>query len=89
MTLTELKKKIADWAKKHGYKDWRLSMYCGTSLGEDIDDSYTITLSLQKSKKCPDQLTANGSDPEWCLKFLQTQWDALTEEQKSPDIGLE
>ena len=55
MTLTELKKKIADWATEHGYKDWRFYMYCGTTLGKDLDDSYLITLSLQKSKKYPHQ----------------------------------
>lgn len=90
MTLTELKKKIADWATEHGYKDWKLFILSGTSFGDDFQDDYQIAVTHQKkSKKYPDSLEAKGHDPEWCLRFIQTQWDSLTEKQESPDIGLE
>ena len=89
MTLTELKKEVADWAKEHGYKDWRFFIFCGTSFGDDTKDEYQITVTHQKkSKEYPASLEAKGNDPEWCLRFIQSQWDALTEEQESPDIKL-
>ncbi len=84
MKWSEFKKQINDFAKKNGFASYNIFLSYFSSYGQE---EYTIKITGRKSE--PKSIECKGKTPKWCLRYLEKQFEMLTEDQEFQDIELD